>query len=164
MEEYVADVVYNIQPDQGPVTVTWDISIQNNDPQTENFSGRGTNTYYYDSFTFPLLAGASTVEATSSEGAVLGIKHDFDGEKLWLLNGTSNPAISIPLAILVTALVALGVGAAAATVAVASWAVGLADAREQASLTEQAALVLAKPDELCIHQRVSHVEHIQRNV
>lgn len=37
-------------------------------------------------------------------------QHDFDGEKLWLLNGTSNLAISIPLAILVTALVAMATG------------------------------------------------------
>lgn len=73
-------VVYNIQPDQGPVTVTWDVSILNNDPQTENFNGRGTNTYYYDTFTFPLLAGASTVEATSNEGVLLGISVEEPGQ------------------------------------------------------------------------------------
>jgi hypothetical protein len=73
-------VVYNIQPEQGPVGVSWDVSIQNNDPQTENFSGQGTNIFYYDTFTFPLLAGASTVEATSSEGVLLDISVQEPGQ------------------------------------------------------------------------------------
>ena len=43
---------------------------------------------------------------------VVGIlaAHDFDGEKLWLIAGTSNLAISIPAAIFVTALVAAVTG------------------------------------------------------
>jgi hypothetical protein len=66
-------VIYDIHPDEGPVRVTWDVSIVNNDPQTENMSGQGTNIYFYDNFTFPLLAGASNVTATSPEGTRLDI-------------------------------------------------------------------------------------------
>lgn len=73
-------VAYSIQPDQGPVRVTWDVSILNNDPQTENLSGRGTNIFYYDTFTFPLLVGASTVEAKSSEGVLLDISVQEPGQ------------------------------------------------------------------------------------
>ena len=66
-------VVYDIHPDQGPVRVSWDISIKNNDPQTNDTSGRGTNVFFYDTFSFPLLIGASSVMATSSEGADLDV-------------------------------------------------------------------------------------------
>jgi hypothetical protein len=73
-------VVYNAQPDQGPVIVTWDVSILNNDPQTENQIGHGANIFYYDTFTFPLLVGASTIEATSSEGVPLDISVQEPGQ------------------------------------------------------------------------------------
>ena len=73
-------VVYNIQPDQGPIRVTWDVSILNNDPQTAKSSGRGTNIFYYDTFTFPLLVGASTVEAKSSGGVLLDISVQEPGQ------------------------------------------------------------------------------------
>lgn len=42
--------------------------------------------------------------------AILAV-HDFDGDSLWIFPGTSNLAITIPLAIVVTALVALLSGA-----------------------------------------------------
>ena len=66
-------ITYDIHPDQGPVRVAWDISIQNNDPETKNTGSRGTNVFFYDTFSFPLLAGASSVTATSAEGADLDI-------------------------------------------------------------------------------------------
>lgn len=66
-------VAYDIHPDQGPVHVSWDISIQNNDPQTTRGGGRRTSISYYDAFSFPVLAGASSVTARSAAGAHLDV-------------------------------------------------------------------------------------------
>ena len=71
-------VIYDIHPDQGPVRVSWDITIQNNDPATKK--GRGSNSYFYDNFAFPLLVGASSVTARSVEGADLDITVDEPGQ------------------------------------------------------------------------------------
>jgi len=66
-------VAYDIHPDQGPVRVAWDISIQNNDPQTARGGGRRTSVSYYDTFSFPVLAGAASVTARSAAGADLRV-------------------------------------------------------------------------------------------
>ncbi len=63
-------VSYDIHPDQGPVRVAWDVSIQNNDPQTQKNGGRG-NQVFYETFSFPVLTGASALSATSADGTVL---------------------------------------------------------------------------------------------
>jgi hypothetical protein len=62
--------LYDIHPDQGPVRVAWDVSIQNNDPQTTKGGGGGTQSFY-DTFSFPVLAGATAVAATSGDGTAL---------------------------------------------------------------------------------------------
>lgn len=66
-------VSYDIHPDQAPVRVAWDVSITNNDPQTRNQSGQGGNIFFYETFTFPLLVGATEIKATSAGGVPLGV-------------------------------------------------------------------------------------------
>ncbi len=65
-------VVYDIQPDEGPVHVAWDVSIRNNDPQTTN-DNQGSTIFFYETFNFPLLVGASGASATSSGGEPLEV-------------------------------------------------------------------------------------------
>ncbi|HET8943380.1 MAG TPA: hypothetical protein VFO59_01230 [Dehalococcoidia bacterium] len=66
-------VLYDIHPDQGPVRVTWDVSILNNDPQTDVEHTPGSAIFFYEAFDFPLLVGASGLTATSAAGAPLEI-------------------------------------------------------------------------------------------
>ncbi len=66
-----AQVTYDIRPDAGPVTVTWNVDIQNNDPQTA-YREFGW-VYYYDSYGVPMLRGASGVSASGPGGGALGV-------------------------------------------------------------------------------------------
>ena len=57
---YVAsDVTYEVSPDEGPIHVTWQVALQNNDPDTMR-SGSGA-LLYYNSLTVPVLRGATNV-------------------------------------------------------------------------------------------------------
>ena len=64
-------VSYDVRPGQGPVRVVWDVTFDNNDPQT-TASGEDT-VFFYENLTIPVLRGASAVSATSSSGEPLAV-------------------------------------------------------------------------------------------
>jgi hypothetical protein len=70
-----SDITYDLRPDTGPVTVTWDVSLRNNDPETRPRDGRS-----YQSVTLPVLSGASSVSAVSGDGDALATSVDGDND------------------------------------------------------------------------------------
>ncbi len=64
-------VSYDVRPGQEPVRVVWDVTFENNDPQT-NANGEDT-VFFYENLTIPVLRGASAVSATSSSGEPLAV-------------------------------------------------------------------------------------------
>jgi hypothetical protein len=71
------DVTYDARLDEGPLAVTWDVSIDNNDPST-TFNNEGVS-YFYTSYIVPVLRGASSLSATSSTGASLAVSTVDEG-------------------------------------------------------------------------------------
>lgn len=71
-------VSYDVRPDQGPVRVFWDVTFQNNDPQTTS-GGDGETEFFYQNLTIPVLRGASAISATSSSGEPLAVSLSEDG-------------------------------------------------------------------------------------
>jgi len=67
-------VTYEILPEQGPVRVTWQIALDNNDPSTERDDSG--NVQFYESLTIPILTGASAVEARGPGGVDLDVQVD----------------------------------------------------------------------------------------
>ena len=58
-----SDVSYDIRPDTGPVHVSWEVRVDNQDPETvEREFG---TIYFYDSLTLPILRGAANLSARS---------------------------------------------------------------------------------------------------
>jgi hypothetical protein len=56
-----SDVSYDIRPDTGPVHVSWEVSVNNQDPETvERQFG---TIYFYDSLTLPVLGGSTNLSA-----------------------------------------------------------------------------------------------------
>jgi hypothetical protein len=72
-------VTYDVRPDNGPVRVTWDVSVTNNDPSTV-FNPTGTS-QYYASYPVPVLRGASNMSASAAGGS-LGVSTDDQGDPL----------------------------------------------------------------------------------
>jgi len=68
----VSHVTYDLRPEEGPVRVSWDVSVTNNDPATARNS-------YYDSLPLPLLTGATGLAASSASGASLTVALDDSG-------------------------------------------------------------------------------------
>ena len=66
-----SDVTYDVRPDSGPVRVTWQVDLENNDPSTRPRTF-GT-VFFYESVTLPVLQGASSVSAVGPSGAALGV-------------------------------------------------------------------------------------------
>src|SRR3970040_2393079 len=66
-----SQVAYQVRPDLGPVRVAWDVTVQNNDPQTSN--GDGGTVFFYENLTIPVLRGASAISAVDSSGAPLSV-------------------------------------------------------------------------------------------
>ena len=59
-----ADVSYDIRPDSGPVHVSWQVLVDNRDPQTaEQQSG---TIFFYDSLSLPVLRGADNMTARAA--------------------------------------------------------------------------------------------------
>jgi len=73
----VANITYRIQLDQGPVHVSWRVTVANNDPQTR--TGQGGIISFYDSLPLPLLRGATNVSAQALSGAPLTVTLDDAG-------------------------------------------------------------------------------------
>ena len=64
------DVSYDIRPDSGPVRVSWQVLVDNRDPQTaEQQSG---TIFFYDSLSLPVLRGADNLTARA-DGASLPV-------------------------------------------------------------------------------------------
>jgi hypothetical protein len=64
-------VSYDVRPGQEPVRVMWDVTFENNDPQT---TAEGEDpVFFYENLTIPVLRGASAVSATSSSGEPLAV-------------------------------------------------------------------------------------------
>jgi hypothetical protein len=58
-----SDVSYDIRPDTGPVHVSWEVRVDNQDPETvEREFG---TVYFYDSLTLPILRGSANLSARS---------------------------------------------------------------------------------------------------
>ncbi len=72
-------VTYDIHPDQGPIGVSWDVDIADNDPATKPGS-TGGNISFYDAFPFPILRGAQNVSAHSAGGAPLEVSTSDPGQ------------------------------------------------------------------------------------
>ena len=82
-----ADVSYDIRPDSGPVRVSWQVLVDNRDPQTaEQQSG---TIFFYDSLSLPVLRGADNLTARADgaslpvsletgDGPVIGAEVSFD--------------------------------------------------------------------------------------
>lgn len=73
-----SQVAYVVRPADGPVHVSWQVDIQNNDPSTQR-QDYGTS-YFYQSIGLPVLRGASAISATGSSGAPLRVEVDDSGE------------------------------------------------------------------------------------
>ena len=82
--DITSQVAYHVRPDLGPVRVTWDVTLQNNDPATSG-AGDGATVFFYENLTVPVLKGASAISAVSSSGTPLEIT---------LGEPTPSPAIS----------------------------------------------------------------------
>ncbi len=71
-------VTYDVQPDQGPVHVSWQVSLDNNDPDTVRSDFGSVS--FYESLTVPILRGATLVQATGPAGVALSVDIDSSGE------------------------------------------------------------------------------------
>ena len=72
-----SDISYDIRPDSGPVHVSWQVSVKNNDPETvERESGA---IFFYDSLQLPILRGSSNLSARSGP-TTLPISIDSSGD------------------------------------------------------------------------------------
>jgi hypothetical protein len=73
-----SQVTYVVRPDDGPVHVTWQVTLENNDPTTQARDS-GTS-YFYQSIGLPVLRGASAVRAVGPGGGLLGTEIDDSTE------------------------------------------------------------------------------------
>src|SRR3990170_7904872 len=82
-----SDVAYDIRPDEGPVRVSWQVLVDNQDPQTvQQQSG---TIFFYDSLSLPVLRGADNLTAraggaslpvslATGDGPIAGADVSFD--------------------------------------------------------------------------------------
>lgn len=70
-----SDVTYDLSSESGPVTVSWRITVDNNDPSTPRL-GNGGSIDFYDSVSIPFLRGAESVEAFDADGVALAVSVD----------------------------------------------------------------------------------------
>ena len=80
-------VSYHIQPDQGPVHVSWQVTLKNNDPQTAK-AQNGTISFY-NSFSVAIFRGATNLSALSPAATPL---------KVTVNNSTEGPLVSATVA------------------------------------------------------------------
>ncbi len=66
----VSRVTYDVRPDLGPLHVSWDIAIENNDPKTQKRNG---SLSFYQNLVLPALRGAANVAARSADGQPLDV-------------------------------------------------------------------------------------------
>ncbi|MFQ5473008.1 MAG: hypothetical protein ACE5FA_09015, partial [Dehalococcoidia bacterium] len=70
-----SDVTYDLRSEDGPVSISWRITVDNNDPSTSQ-QGNGGSISFYDSVSIPFLRGAESVQAFDADGETLGIAID----------------------------------------------------------------------------------------
>jgi tetratricopeptide (TPR) repeat protein len=70
-----ADVSYDIRPEDGPVHVSWQVQLVNNDPQTSD-DGEGGVITFYNAITLPVLRGATGLSAVSPSDSPLNVTLD----------------------------------------------------------------------------------------
>ena len=73
-----SQVTYQIAPDEGPIKVTWQVALENNDPETAR-RDFGSSTFY-TSLTVPILQGATSVEAVGPLETPLTVAVESGGE------------------------------------------------------------------------------------
>ena len=73
-------LTYDVRPDVGPVHITWQVTLQNNDPSTA-YSDFGIS-YYYSSVTVPIFRGAASVGAAGPGGGALSVSVDESGSEV----------------------------------------------------------------------------------
>ena len=71
-------LTYDVRPDNGPVTVTWQVNLENNDPETV-FRDVGV-VYSYRGISLPVLRGASNMRISGPGGGALGFSLEDPGE------------------------------------------------------------------------------------
>jgi hypothetical protein len=77
---YVAsNVSYQIQPELGPVHISWQVTVENKDPETASASS-GTTLAYDSLVDLPILRGATEITAQSADGIPLSVSLDDSGE------------------------------------------------------------------------------------
>ena len=70
-------ITYDVKTTDGPVRVTWDVAIANNDPETSPHSS-GTLSYYY-TVNLPVIRGADNASAADENGIPLDVSiEDID--------------------------------------------------------------------------------------
>lgn len=78
-----SEITYDVRPDSGPVSVEWDVELENNDPSTQ---ARDFGTvFFYESVSLPILSGASGVQATGPNGGPLFVS----------VQGTDNGTVDV---------------------------------------------------------------------
>lgn len=71
-------VTYEVVPAEGPVRVTWEIDLENNDPETA--PGASGSVLYYESLTVPVLRGATNLIGTGPAGGDLDVDIEESSE------------------------------------------------------------------------------------
>lgn len=69
------EVNYDLRTDEGPVTVTWQVTVQNNDPSTAE-GGQSGAVAFYSNLSLPVLRGAQGLTALDSAGEQLDVSVD----------------------------------------------------------------------------------------
>jgi hypothetical protein len=70
-----SDVTYDLRTDDGPVNVTWQIRVENNDPSTAP-GGNGGSIVFYTNIAIPVLRGTDGISAVDSGGRQLDVATD----------------------------------------------------------------------------------------
>jgi hypothetical protein len=63
-----SSINYSVDTEEPSVAVTWEISLENNDPSTQFGAGQ---VFFYEGLSLPVLTGATKVSAISGEGTQL---------------------------------------------------------------------------------------------
>lgn len=71
----VSDVTYDLRTNDGPVSVDWQIRVENNDPSTAP-GGNGGSLVFYTNVAIPVLRGADAISARDSGGNELNVAVD----------------------------------------------------------------------------------------
>ena len=70
-----SDVQYDLRSGADPISVSWQITVENRDPSTSN-QDSGDSIAFYDSVSIPFLRGAESVQAFDADGESLGVTID----------------------------------------------------------------------------------------